>query len=119
MAAYILRQKGMYGLKQAAILAFNNLVTNLSKAGNQPIMNVLGMWQHKTRRTTFCLCVDNVGVKYFSKEDGEHLLRDLQNNYKVTIDWEGKHFCGLTIYWHYIQGYVDISMPEYIKDALE
>ena len=57
----------MYGLKQAAILAFNNLVTNISKVGYRPIMHTLGMWEHKTRRTKFCLCVDDFGVKYFSR----------------------------------------------------
>ena len=57
-------------------------------------------------------------MKYFSKEDDEHLLHALQNDYKVTTDWEGIFF-GLTIDCHYSQGYVDISIPEYIKDALE
>ena len=86
---YIKIKKGMYGLKQAAILAFNNLVTNLSKAGYRPIMHTLGMWEHKTRRTKFCLCVDDFGVKYFSREDGEHLLHALQDDYTVTTDWGG------------------------------
>ena len=109
----------MYGLKQAAILVFNSLVTNLSKAGYQSIMNTLGMREHIKRTTKYCLYVNNFDVKYFSKEDGEHLLYALQNDYKVTKDWEDKLFCSLAIDWHYGQGYVDISMPKYIKDSIK
>lgn len=68
---YVKIKKGMYGLKQVAILAFdNNLVKNLSKNGYSPMPNTIGMWEHITRKTKFCLCVDDFGVKsYHSKED--------------------------------------------------
>ena len=41
---YIKIQKGMYGLKQAAILAYTQVSTLLKKAGYQPIIGSLGMW---------------------------------------------------------------------------
>ena len=35
------------------------------------------------------------------------------------MDFSGRNYCGLTIDWNYKQGFVDISMPNYIKKALE
>ena len=115
---YVKIKKGMYGLKQAAILAFDQLVANLSKNGYQPIADTIGMWEHTTRPTKFCLCVDDFGVQYTSQEDAEHLLASLRQDYTCTVDWTGKNFCGLDIDWHYDEGYVDISMLNYVKDAL-
>ena len=60
---YIKIKKGMYGLKQAAVLAYNHLVANLSTHGYHPIPHTVGLWKHHTRRITFCLCVDDFGVK--------------------------------------------------------
>jgi hypothetical protein len=33
--------------------------------------------------------VDDFGVKYVGKEHAEHLLKVLQEHYKVTTDWKG------------------------------
>ena len=67
-------QKGMYGLKQAAILAYKQLVKNLKQYGYEPIEGTTGLWHHESRPTKFALCVDDFGVKYFSKDDAEHLI---------------------------------------------
>ena len=40
---YIRIKKGMYGLKQAAILAYRHLKTNLEKYGYRPIVGTVGM----------------------------------------------------------------------------
>jgi len=64
------------------------------------------------------LCVDDFGVKYYSKADGQHLLDSLSENYTHTVDWQGQNFCGLRIEWNYEENYVDISMPNYIKEVL-
>ena len=87
----------MYGFKQATVLAFDNLVTNLAAHGYTPIPNTIGIWQHSTRRTKFCLCVDELGVKYFNQEDANHLLHTLDQSYTYTVDWTGQDFCGLAI----------------------
>ena len=112
---YIRIKKGMYGLIQAATLAYKNLKKNLEPHGYYPCPNTEGLWKHVSRRTTFCLCVDDFGIKYFSKEDVNHLLASLRQNYKISVDWEGKNYCGLTLEWNYEKGYVDISMPGYIE----
>ena len=115
---YVKIKRGMYGLKQAAILAYEFLVTNLSHYGYKPLHHTLSVWTHETRPISFCLCVDDFGIKYFNKDDADHLLTSLQNHYTVTKDWEGKNFCGLTLDWNYTKQYVDISMPKYVKSLL-
>ena len=40
---YVNIKKGMYGLKQAAILVFNNVVKNLSQSGYSQILHTLDM----------------------------------------------------------------------------
>ena len=108
----------MYGLKQAAILAYDQLVKNLEQDGYSPCPVSVGIWKHKTRATKFCLCVDDFGIKYNSLDDANHLLDALRKHYQISVDWTGKNYCGLTIDWHYDKGYVDISMPGYIPALL-
>ena len=109
----------MYGLKQAAVLAFNRLKETLAPFGYELIEHTDGMWKHKTKNIKFSLCVDDFGIKYLKKEDAMHLIHALQQNYQLTIDWEGRHFCGLTFDWQYSQGHVDVSMPNYIPQLLK
>ena len=78
-------KKGMYGLKQATRLAYDALVANLKKNGYSPDKYCPNIWVHETRQTKFCLCVDDFGVKYFNKQDAEHLISSLQENYQITI----------------------------------
>lgn len=87
----------MYGLKQVTILAYYQLKTNLAKHGYFPIPHAVGMWKHTTHKTKFCLCVDDFGIQYYSKEDAEHLINALEEFYKITINWSEKHYCGLTL----------------------
>ena len=105
----------MYGLKQAAILAYNNLQRNLKPLSYTPVIGTVGIWKHETRLPTFCLCVDDFGIKYNIKQDAQHLLDAIGTNYKYTCDWTGSNYCGLTLEWNYESGYVDISMPGYVE----
>ena len=116
---YIKIQKGMPGLKQAAILAYRHLKNCLEPFGYQPIPGTIGLWHHKSRPTKFCLCVDDFGIKYWSKEDAQHLCRAIGANFRYTVDEEGRNYCGLQLDWNYKRGYVDISMPKYIPAALK
>jgi len=101
-------KRGMYGLKQAARLAYDKLLQNLKKHGYSPDKYSPNIWGHDHRATKFCLCVDDFGVKYTSQEDAYHLICALQESYDITIDWSGKSFCGLDLEWSYDKGYVDI-----------
>ena len=111
---YICIHKGMYGLKQAAVLAYNQLVRNLKPHGYFPCPFTAGLWKHATRKTKFCLCVDDFGVKSFSEDDKAHFLSTLRKYYNISVDENGSNYLGLTIDWNYRQGFVDISMPGYI-----
>ena len=91
----------MYKLTQAAVLAYDQLVEHLAPHGYYPCQQTTGIWRHKTRATCFCLCVDDFGIKYFSKADANHLLNALRAKYKISTDWSGKTYCGLTLDWDY------------------
>ena len=111
-------QLGMYGLKQAAILSYNLIKQRLMPAGYYPIKESNGLWKHKTKKTIFALTVDDFGIKYFEKDDAEHLLNALRQHYDISVDWKGMNYCGLTLSWNYKNGYVDVSMPGYVHRAL-
>ena len=81
-------------------------------------------WIHRYVETfytpySFFLCVDDFGVKNYSRNDAEHLLNTLGKSYEYTVDWDGANFCGLTLNWNYEKGYVDVSMSEYVRNALQ
>jgi hypothetical protein len=108
---YLEIRRGMYGLKEAGILAFNQLVQKLKPAGCEPMPFTPGCWRHRTKRTTFALYIDDFGVKYFSTADAMHLIDAIRAHYDLTINWTGKLYCGLTLDCHYDEGYVNMSMP--------
>ena len=108
--------RGMYGLPQAGRLAYDQLVQHLEPYGYYPCKRTAGLWRHKTRTTTFCLTVDDFGVKYVGKENAEHLIQALNSKYKITTDWEGRLYCGIQLDWNYVERWVDLSMPNYIKE---
>ena len=87
---YIKIKKGMYGLKQAAILAYKQLKKHLEPYGYKPVPTSLSLWHHQTKKTKLCLCVDDFGVKYFSKADADHLIHVLRQKYPTSVDCEGK-----------------------------
>ena len=81
----------MYSLKQASVLYYQNLTKLLTDGGYQHIVGSLGMWKHKTRQTVFCLCVDDFGVKYYNKEDVQHLHDTIAKEYTCKIYWTGEN----------------------------
>jgi hypothetical protein len=115
---YVEIRKGMYGLKEAAILAYEQLRDHLANYGYTPVPHTPGLWRHNSRRTTFTLAVDDFGIKYFTKADADHLLSALASKYALTIDWSGSSYLGFHINWDYTAGHVDISMPAYVPKAL-
>ena len=60
---YCVILRGMYGLKQAAILAYRQLVDHLRKYGYKPCEGTTGLWCHESLPTKFALCVDDFMVK--------------------------------------------------------
>ena len=84
---YIKIIKGMYGLKYASIIAYNKLIAHMEPHGYYPVPFTTVLWAHKTRKTFFCLCADDFGIRYFSKDDANHLLNYLKKHYGISTDW--------------------------------
>ena len=99
----------MYGLPQAGILANQQLVGRLELQGYSPCKHTPGLWRHKCRPVTFSLVVDDFGFKFIGKNYVEHLLNAIQEKYQVSIDWDGKRYCGTSIKWNYHKQVVDLS----------
>jgi hypothetical protein len=84
---YIEIRKGMYGLKQAGILANQLLQTRLAPFGYYPARHTPGLWLHKTRPISFTLVVDDFTVNYVGNQHAEHLRNALLRTYELTTDW--------------------------------
>ncbi len=95
------------------------LKLHLAKYGYKPDPIATNIWTHTSRRTKFCLCVDDFGVQYFNDQDADHLIQALRDKYEITIDKTGQKFCGLHLDWDYTNGWVDISMPKYVQTTLK
>ena len=92
---------------------------HLAKHGYHPDKFATNIWANKTRQTKFCLCVDDFGVQYFSNDDIQHLIGSLQQKYIVTTDFKGQKFCWLDLIWNYTNGWVDVSMNNYVFKTLK
>eukprot|EP00804_Cyclotella_cryptica_P028854 CCRYP_008428-RA/>CCRYP_008428-RA protein AED:0.23 eAED:0.27 QI:0/0/0/1/0/0/2/0/267 len=77
-----------------------------------------GLWKHVSRPVQFTLVVDKFGIKYVGEDNFNHLINALQQHYDVTIDKEGKLYCGITLDWEYHERTLDISMPGYVHKQL-
>jgi hypothetical protein len=84
---YIEIRKGMYGLKQAGLLANHLLQTRLAPFGYYPARHTPGLWLHKTWPIAFSLVVDDFAVKYVGKQHTDHLRNALLKTYELTTDW--------------------------------
>jgi Reverse transcriptase (RNA-dependent DNA polymerase) len=111
--------KGMYGLPQAGILANKLLKERLEPHGYRECDHTPGLWRHNTRALMFSLVVDDFGIQYQQLQDAHHLIAALKQHYEaITIDWTGSLFCGITLTWDYENRTVDLTMPNYVRDAL-
>jgi hypothetical protein len=112
---YIKMRRTVWGLPLADILANKSLCRKLAPFGYYESVNTLGLWQHESRPLTFTLVVDDFGVKFVIKDNVDHLMPCISTTYKLTEDWTGNLYCGITLEWDYVACTVNISMPGYIK----
>jgi hypothetical protein len=115
---YIEIRKGMYGLKQAGLLANQLLQTRLAPFGYYPARHTPGLWLHNTRPISFTLVVDDFTVKYVGNQHADHLIKALLKNYKLITDWMATVYSGATLTWDYKNRTCDISMPGYVSNVL-
>jgi hypothetical protein len=71
---YLDIHKGMYGLKQAGLLANPVLKKRLTPFGYYPARHTPSLWLQNTKSTAFSLVADDFAVKYVTKFDANHLL---------------------------------------------
>jgi hypothetical protein len=116
---YIRAKRGMYSLPQAGLLANELLKKYLNKHGYRQSKLVPGLWKHNARPIQFTLVVDDFGIKYVGKEHAQHLKNALEEHYKLTYDWTGKRYIGITLDWDYNKHHVHLSMPNYMQNALK
>jgi hypothetical protein len=116
---YIRAKRGMCGLPQEGILANELLEKRFNKHGYRQSKLVPGLWKHDTRPIQFTLVVDNFGVKYVGEEHAQHLNNTLKEHYKLTCDWTGPQYIGITLDWDYKKRQEHLSMPNYVKKALK
>jgi len=64
------------------------------------------------------LVIDNFGVKYVGEERTPSQT-NFEENFKVTLEWDGRRYIGITLDWDYKRRQVHLSMPGYIKKALK
>ena len=74
----------MYGLKQAGIIANQELVKRMAPFGYHPVKHTPGLWVYNSRKTLFTLVVDGFCVQYFSTEDSDRFLNALRSKYLIT-----------------------------------
>ena len=83
---YIRINLGMYRLPQAGILANKLLAKQLGEAGYYQCQYTPGLWQHIWRPLTFCLVVDDFGIKTVGLTHAKHLQTELKNHHDVLMD---------------------------------
>jgi hypothetical protein len=115
---YIEIRKGMYGLKQAVLLANQLLQTRLAPFGYYPAHHTPGLRLHRTRPISFSLVVDDFAVKYVGKQHADHLRNALMKTYELTMDWAETVYSGMTLEWDYKHRTCNISMPGYVSNML-
>ncbi len=119
-AVYFEIRKCMYSLPQAGRLSQLRLISHLAKHGYHqcPSTPCLMCLQHETLDVTFCLVVDDFGIRYGSQSDADHLIATLRTNeYELTIKLTSDTYLGMNVSFGSIS--VSLSMPGYVHNALE
>ena len=77
----------MYGLPQDGIriLANKLLKQRLSDEGYHDQPHTPGLFRHEEKDIYFTLVVDDLGIKYGTRDEIDHLLGVLKNHYEIEI----------------------------------
>jgi hypothetical protein len=115
---YLEIRKGMYGLKQAGILANQLLQKRLKPFEYHQSRHAPGLWLHTTKPTAFSLVVEYFAIKYVTDAGVNQMRNARLRNYEITTDWGGTVYSGITLKWYYDKRTCDISMPGYVNNVL-
>ena len=107
----------MYGLPQAGLLSQLQLISLLYEHGYHETKTPM-LFRHETRDVTFCLVVDDFGVKYSDNADLDHLVACLSNLYHVKCHRTGTKYLGFTVNHDPVARTLTLSYPDYIPKLL-
>ena len=91
----------MYVLKQAGIIANQELQQHISAYVYRPLQCNPGLWKHDNKDTIFSLVVNEFLVQYSSEMYAEHFLHALHQKYTITVDRKSKKYIGINLKWDY------------------
>ena len=84
--------------------------------GYYQVKRTPGLWRHVWKPISLTLLVDNCGIGYDVQEHAYDLMSALKMyNKKITTDWEGKLYCGITMKWNDKKRFVYILITRYVK----
>ena len=66
----------------------------------------------------FSLVVDDLRVKYFGNKHVEHLITCIEKYYPLSVEWTGRLYCGVILYWDYKQRHVTLSITGCVERAM-
>jgi len=115
---YFKVMRGIYGLPQSSSNSHDELKEHLNKEDYFKSLLVSALWKHKTRPSQFVLVVDDFGIKYFTKDDLDHLADTLKKYYSIKIDPNGKELVKIEFDWDYTNKKVHLSMKPYLDKSL-
>ena len=108
----------MYVLKQSRRIAHDELVKHLLPFGYKSSNRTPGIWKHGTKPILFILCVDDFDIKYIGKNNLQHFQQVLKDKYDIILDDNSILYCGFNLKWNYVKQKVELSMQNYVKEAL-
>ena len=88
---------GIYGPPQEGRITHDSLVQQLAPYVYRPSNNTLGLWKYGSLPINLTLVVNGFGVTHLGEEYYLHLKASLENKYKVTTDWKGKLYIGISL----------------------
>ena len=115
---YVRIDQTMYGLPAAGKLSNDLLVKRMSKAGYHSCQYTRGLWKHMWRPVTFTLVVDDFGIKFVGDKHVNHLKKTPEKHYKITVDWKGSKYVGISLNWDYKTRVLHTSVPGFLKKTL-
>jgi len=105
--------KGMYGLKQAGLLANDRIVTLFDKHGYKQSKYIPQLFFSEDKSTAFCLVVDDLLIKA-NEANRDKLYECLRTQYEIVTDNTGSKYLNIDIRRDKTNKLVGLSMRGYL-----
>ena len=115
---YMRIEKGMFFLKQAGIIANQELVKHMAPFVYHLVKHTPCLWVHDSRKTLFSIVVDNFCAQYCSTGGCRPFLNALRSKYLIKVDMADTVYIRIKLEWDYGHRTVTLLMPSYVLKAL-